>query len=69
VLELFQTSNTGAEQEIASQQARIASVRHEQQKAKEAYYHDAMIDCRVQRRNSSATPANWRPPKRSSRLI
>jgi site-specific DNA recombinase len=42
VLELFHTQNAGAEQEIASQQARIAAVRHEQQKAKEAYYHDAM---------------------------
>jgi chromosome segregation ATPase len=42
VLELFKARTAGAEQEIASQQARIAAVRHEQQKAKEAYYHDAL---------------------------
>jgi hypothetical protein len=42
VLELFKARTAGAEQEIASQQARITAVRHEQQKAKEAYYHDAL---------------------------
>jgi site-specific DNA recombinase len=42
VLELFQSRNTGAKAEITKQQARIAAIRHEQQKAKEAYYHDAM---------------------------
>ena len=41
VLELFRARTAGAEQEIASQQARITAIRHEQQKAKEAYYHDA----------------------------
>jgi site-specific DNA recombinase len=42
VLELFRARTAGAEQEIASQQVRITAIRHEQQKAKEAYYHDAL---------------------------
>jgi site-specific DNA recombinase len=42
VLELFRTQTAGADREIASQQARITAIRHDQQKAKEAYYHDAM---------------------------
>ena len=42
MLELFRARTAGAEQEIASQQARITAIRHEQQKAKEAYYHDAL---------------------------
>jgi site-specific DNA recombinase len=42
VLELFRARTAGAEREIASQQARITAIRHEQQKAKEAYYHDAL---------------------------
>jgi hypothetical protein len=42
VLELFRARTAGAERGIASQQARITAIRHEQQKAKEAYYHDAL---------------------------
>jgi DNA invertase Pin-like site-specific DNA recombinase len=42
VLDLFHTQTAGAEAEIASQQARILAVKHQQQKAKEAYYNDAM---------------------------
>ena len=42
MLELFRARTAGAEQEIASQQARITAIRHEQQKAKEAYYHDVL---------------------------
>jgi hypothetical protein len=37
---LFRTRTAGAEKDIAAQQARVATIRHQQQKAKEAYYHD-----------------------------
>jgi hypothetical protein len=42
VLNAFRARTAGAEAEIASQRAWIVAVRHKRQKAKEAYYQDAM---------------------------
>ncbi len=42
VLDLFRSQTAGAEREIGRQQARVSTIKHQQQKARDAYYNDAL---------------------------